>query len=263
MLRIIVCVKQVIDPEAPVSSFKVDPEANRVIPPKGTPPVLNPFDENALEAALKLKDAQDVEITAVSMGRNLARAVVRKCLAAGATNLVVLEDEAFDDIDNYATAYILAEAIKKLGEYDLILCGRQASDTDAGITGSGIAELLGIPSITLAQKITVDNRQLIVERVVSDGFEVHQVAMPALVTVSNEMGELRSASLPAIMAAQKKEIMVWNAGSLGIDIAKLKRTKLARLFQPVHEGKCEFIDGQSLEEKGSKLADKLREVKII
>ena len=144
-LRIIVCIKQVLDPEAPSSTFRVDSETKRVIPPKGVPPVLNPFDENALEAALRIKDTQGAQITVISMGRNLAKPIVRKSLAAGADELILLEDDAFEDLDSYSTAYILAVAIKKNGQYDLVLCGREAADTDAGQVGSGIAEILGHP----------------------------------------------------------------------------------------------------------------------
>ena len=125
MLRITVCMKQVFDPEAPsfsfssssssffFSSFRVDTEAKRVIPPKGVPPVLNPFDENALEGALKIKDTQDAEISVISMGRNLAKPVVRKALAAGADELILLEDDAFEDVDSYTTAYLLATATNR------------------------------------------------------------------------------------------------------------------------------------------------------
>ena len=142
MVRIIVCMKQVLDPEAPSSAFQIDPEAKRVIPPKGVPPVLNPFDENALEAALRIKDTQGAEITVISMGRNLAKPVVRKSLAVGVEQLILLEDDAFEELDSSSTAHVLALAIKKIGEYDLILCGREAADTDAGQVGSGIAEIL-------------------------------------------------------------------------------------------------------------------------
>ena len=215
MRKVIVCMKQVLDPEAPSSSFQVDPEARRVIPPKGVPPVLNPFDENALEAALKIKDTQAVEITVISMGRNLAKPVVRKSLAAGADKLVLLEDEAFGDLDSYSAAHILALAIKKIGEYDIILCGREAADTDAGQVGSGIAEILGIPSITLARKVEVSDGKARVERALADGYEVIESPIPVLVTASSEVGELRSANLKAIMEAQKKPVTVWNARELG------------------------------------------------
>src|SRR4030042_4270731 len=120
-MNIIVCVKVVLDPEAPASLFKVDSEAKKVIPPKGTPPVLTPFDENALEAALKLKESKGGSITVISMGKNLPKPVIRKSLATGADNLVLLEDGAFEELDSYAAAYALETAIRKIGSYDLIL----------------------------------------------------------------------------------------------------------------------------------------------
>ena len=256
--------KQVLDPEAPVSAFQIDAEAKRAIPPKGTPPVLNPFDENALEAALRIKDAQDAEITVISMGRNLAKPVVKKSLAAGADELILLEDDAFEDVDSYATAHMLATAIKKIGEYDLIICGRQAADTDAGQVGSGIAELLGIPSITLAGKIEGSNNKVRVERVVSDGYEVIEAPMPILITASNEIGDLRSAAVTAIIAAQKKMVTVWNALDLGVEPSPLKRTNLLKLFTPTcREGECQIIEGENPEETGATLALKLREANII
>ena len=156
MLNIIVAIKQVLDPEAPPSIFKIDPEAKRVIPAAGIPPVLNPYDENALEAALRIKDIHQSRITAISMGAKLAKAVLRKCLAAGADELIMLEDQAFGSLDGNTTAYILATAITKIG-YDLVLTGRQAADTDAGQVGSGIAEFL---SHELGQLRNVALRQL-------------------------------------------------------------------------------------------------------
>src|SRR4030042_144197 len=121
-MNIIVCVKVVLDPEAPASLFKVDSEAKKVLPPKGTPPVLNPFDENALEAALKMKDRGNTDITILSMGKSIPKPVIKKALATGAERLFLLEDESFDELDSYANAVILAAGIKKIGAYDLILC---------------------------------------------------------------------------------------------------------------------------------------------
>ena len=263
MITIIVCMKQVIDPEAPVSLFKVDTESKQVIPPQGTPPVLSPFDENALEAALKMKDAQEAMVTVLSMGRNLARPVVKKALAAGADKLILLEDEAFEDLDSYSAAYILAHAIKKIAEYDLILCGREATDTDAGQVGSGIAEILGIPSITIAGKIEVNDQKIKVKRLVEDGYEVIDTPMPALITASNEIGELRYPTMNNVISAQKKESTVWNAKDLQVEPSGLKRVNLYKLFQPVRESKCEIIESDSLEGAGFKLALRLREDKII
>ncbi|MFC1864339.1 electron transfer flavoprotein subunit beta/FixA family protein [Chloroflexota bacterium] len=263
MIRIIVCMKQVLDPEAPVSAFQVDPEAKRAIPPKGTPPVLSPYDENALEAALRIKAAKDAEITVISMGPHLAKPVVKKSLAVGADNLIMLEDEAFEDLDSYCTAYTLASTVKKIGSYDLILCGRQASDTDAGQVGSGIAEILGIPSITIARKIEVSTGRVRVERVVLDGYEVVEAPIPALITVGSDIGELRSPTITAIIAAQKKSAVVWNSQDVEVVPSQLKRTNLLKLFIPVHEGRCQIIEGESPEEAGENLALKIREAGII
>ncbi|MFC2068043.1 electron transfer flavoprotein subunit beta/FixA family protein [Chloroflexota bacterium] len=264
MRRIIVCMKQVLDPEAPSSSFQVDSEARRVIPPKGTPPVLNPFDENALEAALRIKDTQGVEITVISVGRNLARPVMKKSLAAGADELILLEDDTFEDLDSYSTAHILTAAIKKIGEYGLILCGRQAADTDAGQVGSGIAEILQIPSITVARSIEVSRGKVTVERLVSDGYEIIEAPMPVLVTASSEIGELRSLSVKEIISAQKKQITVWNAQDLGLDPFYMKRINLLKLFTPTrHEAKCQFMEGENPEEKANNLALHLQESGII
>lgn len=262
-MKIIVCMKLVIDPEAPVSAFKVDTEAKRVIPPKGTPPVLNPFDENALEAALKIKDAGNTEITVISLGQNLARPIVRKALAVGADKLVLLEDKVFEDLDSFTTAHILVAAIKKVGDFDLILCGRESADTDAGQVGLGIAEMLGIPSVSMAGKIETVNGIIRVKQVLSDGYETIEAPLPALVTASNEIGELRYASITAIMAAQKKPIIAWSALDLGIDPGSLKRVKLHSLsLPPRREGNCEIVAGESPEAAASNLALKLRENKI-
>jgi electron transfer flavoprotein beta subunit len=255
--------KQVLDPEAPVSAFKIDPEVKRAIPPKGTPPVLNPNDENALEAALRVKDTQPTEITVISMGPQLARPVVKKALAVGASELVLLEDAAFQDLDSYSTASVLAAAIKKIGNCDLILCGRQAADTDAGQVGSGIAEILEIPSITLARKVEINDGKLSVERVVSDGYEVIETEIPALVTVSNEVGDLRSPTMKAVMEAQKKQFTVWNAQDLGVDPSGAGRSNLLKLFTPAVEVNVEIIEGESPAEVAENLALKLRENKIL
>ena len=110
-MNMIVCCKQVPDPEAPPASFKIDPASNKVIPPPNVPPVISPFDENAVEAALKIKDKQGGKITVLSMGNNLARDVVKKTLSMGADELVLLEDPAFEGGDSWSNAYVLATAI--------------------------------------------------------------------------------------------------------------------------------------------------------
>ncbi len=267
MPNMIVCVKQVIDPEAPPASFRVDTASNKVVPPTGISRVLDPYSENAVEAALRIKDAMGGRVTAVSLGTGLLRDIVKKPLSMGADELILLEDEAFAEGDSWATAYALAMAMKKIGDYDLILCGREASDWNAGQVGSGIAEILGLPSVTLAKKIDITDGKASVERVTDDGYEVVEVSLPALVTVSNEIGEPRYPTIRGIMAAKKRDPIIWKPADIGVEPSQVgaagRRAKLVKLFQPVREGKCEVIEGESPEEAGVSLALKLRETKIL
>jgi len=266
-MNIIVCVKQVIDPEAPPSSFKVDEAGKKVVPLSGVPPVISPFDENAVEAALRIKDAQGGKITILSMGVNLLREVVKKPLSMGADELILLEDEAFAGGDSWSNAYALAMAINKVGEYDLIFCGRQAADWDDGQVGSGIAEILELPSVTLAKKVDVGDGKARVERVTADGYEVVEVSLPALITVSNELGEARYPTIKGIMKAKKIEPIAWKPADIGIKSDQVgaagRKITLEKLYQPVHEGKCEFVEGEGPEEAGAKLALRLREAKLM
>jgi len=267
VMDIIVCVKQVIDPEAPPASFKVDSDKNKVTLPPSIAPVIDPYAEYAVEAALRVKDAQGGKITALSLGVNLLRDVIKKPLSMGVDELILLEDEAFAEGDSWSTAYALAMAIKKVGDYDLIFCGRQASDWDAGQVGSGIAEILGLPSVTLARKIEVTDGKATVERMTDDGYEVVEVNLPALITVSNELGEPRYPTIKGILAAKKKEPIMWKPADIGVEPSQVgaagRHTKLLKLFQPVHEGKCEVVEGESLEEAAINLALKLREAKML
>ncbi|MBI3743246.1 MAG: hypothetical protein HY261_03045 [Chloroflexi bacterium] len=169
--------------------------------------------------------------------------------------------------DAYSTAYALAQAIKKIGQFDLIIAGRQASDTDRGQVGVAVAEMLGIPSITIGKSIEIKDSKVIVERVRTDGSEVVEAPLPALVTVSNELGEPRYPTLRGIMAAGRKKPTVWTAADIGADAAKSgakgRVVNLTRLYIPKVEKVCEFIDGENAADKGKKLALKLRQAKLI
>lgn len=266
-LNMIVCVKQVPDPEAPSASFRVEKEAKRVSFTTNIASVVSPFDEQAVEAALRVKDAKGGKVTVLSLGNNLVRDVIKKPVAMGADELILLEDAAFEGADSWSTAYALAQAIKKIGQFDLIFCGRQAADWDAGQVGSGIAEFLGIPSVTLAKKVEVLDGTARVERVIEDGYEVVEVSLPVLITVSSELGEPRYAPLKGIMAAAKKQPVVWKPQDIGLQPSEVgtagRRTKLLKLFQPVKEARCELVSGESPAEAGEKLALRLRQAKVI
>lgn len=267
-MNIIVCCKQVLDPEAPPASFKIDAAANKVIPPQGVAPVISPFDEQAVEAALRIKDKNPgTKVTVISMGTGLVREVVKKPLSMGADELVLLEDPAFDGGDAWSNATALAAAIKKIGAFDLIVTGRQAADWDTGQVGSGIAELLEIASVTVAKKIEIANGKARVERVVPDGYEVLEVTLPAVITVSNELGEPRYATLKGIMAAARKQPVTWKPADIGVAPTTIgaagRRSVLVKLFQPVKEAKCEIIEADTPAEAGARLATKLREAKLL
>ena len=259
-MKIVVCIKQIIDPEIPAKAFKIDAEAKRAIPPSGTQLVISDYDESAVEAALKIKDCYGTKISVISLGSESAKSAIRRCIAMGADEGILLSDALFDDSDSFATAFVLAEAIKKLAEFDIILCGRQEGDWDAGQVGSGIAELLGIPSVTMVGKIEIKNGKAVVERVVADGREITETPLPVLLTVSSEIGEPRYPSLRRIMEASRKEILAWDAQRIA---APKSRNKMLALFAPTQEAKCEFVEGETPEEAGANLALKLREAKLI
>jgi electron transfer flavoprotein beta subunit len=265
-MNIIVCVKQVIDPEAPPATFEISSTDNKA-EMHGAHPVIDPYGEYAVEAALRLKEARGGKITIFTLGSGLLRDVVKKPLAMGADELVLLEDADFDGGDSYTNARALSMAIKKIGAFDVILCGREASDTNAGQTGPAIAEMLGISCITLARKIEAVDGILRVERINSPGFDVVEVPVPVVVTVSNEIGQPRYPTIKGIMAAKKIEPIVWKPVDIGLEPAKVgitgRRTKIHKLFKPVIEGKCDFAIGETPEEMAANLAVKLREAKIL
>ena len=264
MVDVVVCVKQVMDPEVPASAFRVDEAAKRVRGTQGMPPVVNGFDENAVEAAMLIKEASGGKVTVVSAGSEFAIDVMKKPLSMGADELVLVDDPKLADLDASATVYVLAEAIRRIEQFDLVLCGRQASDWDNAHVPLGLAESLGLPSMTMAQKIEVSDRVVSVQRAFPDGYEAVEADLPALVTVSNELGQPRYPTLRGIMTASRKAPTVWTAEDLGLDPARLEpRIHVIDLFTPAAASECEFIQADTEAEAGSRLAQRLREAKLI
>ena len=263
-IDIIVCAKQVIDPEMPSSSFNIDPVSKRVIAVPGIPPVVNGFDENAVEAALRIKDSQEATITVISAGTAFALDVMKKPLSMGADDLVLLQDDAFPNtIDSFFTAQLLAGAVSKLDGFDLIICGRQASDWDNAQVALGVAELLGISCIALGKRVEVKDGKVLVERLIPDGYEVVEAPLPALVTVSNELGQPRYPTLRGIMAATRKRPTIWTRADLGLEASQLEpRITLHDLFIPERTQQCEIIEGENEADSARQLALKLREAKL-
>lgn len=267
-MNIVVCVKQIPDPETPASQFRVDEAARKVIPAQGIAPVVNPYDPQATEAALRLKEAAGGgKVTVMSLGPESARDAIKHALAMGADEGVLLNDPAFADIDNFQTAVALAKAIQKVGECDLVLMGRAAADWDMGVVPTGVGHLLGIPVVTVAKAIEANGKTLRVERVLDDGFQTVEVSLPAVVSVSNEFGEPRYPQLRQIMMAAKKTVQVWGAADLGLDASEFGATNrvmpLEALYVPKVESNVEIIEGDSPEEKARNLALKLRAAKLI
>lgn len=262
-LQIIVCIKQVPDPESGIDSFTVDSETKKIVP-VGVAPYLNPFDENALEAALQIKDERPCKVTVLSVGDKLSQPVLRKAYVAGTDDLILLTDSQFKDLDNYSTAKVLSAAIRKIGKYDLILTGRQSSDWGFGLTGLFIAEILEIPGISLARKVKVKDDKVVAEKVSENGYELVEAPMPALVTVGNEIGEMRYiSSVLALRAASKKPIKLLNAEDLGLDSRDLRTREVFDLFMSRNERKCKLIDGSSVEEKAANLVVMIQQDGVI
>ena len=268
-MHIIVCIKQILDPDIATTQFRVDEEARRVVSPPGLPPVISPFDAQAVEAALRIKDSrpEGVKITVMTMGPTGARSVLKTGLAMGADEGVLLADAAFEGSCSMTTARVLAAAIVKAGDADLVLAGRQAADGDDGVVGLILAELLSRPAITFAKDIRSTNGRVRVVRVLDDGFETMEAPLPAVVTVAHEIGKPRKSGLRETMRAAKKPIHAWTATDLGLDPRQIggaaARRILERLYIPLKAIECEFIDGGTPEDTAANLARRLREVDAI
>jgi electron transfer flavoprotein beta subunit len=254
-LRIIVCAKEIPDPEAPLSDVSVDAENKEVV--VDAPQVISPFDENALEAALLLQEEMGAKITVLSLGKRVSDTVLRKSLAAGADELILLQDDAFEKLDSHSVAVALADAIRKIGEYDLVLTGRQAGDWDSGQVGLILGEMLGLPCISLAREIKVEEGSVMVKKNIPGGYEQVKARMPALVTVSNEIGELRYISRTKMMKLLKSRVSIpsWSSGDFVSAPEGLNKMEIIELSSPPDMSRdCQILEGASPEEKADKLA---------
>ncbi len=266
-LNIIVCMKLVPDPEGPADSFEVDAENKRVVV-HGLPPVANPYDENALEAAIRIKESaggtDPVKITVLIMGKTMSKAVILKAVATGADRAVLIEDDQLDaqPLDSHTTATLLAAAVRGL-EYDLILTGRQAADTNSGQVGCGIAQLLGIPAVTVARKVEIIDGTVRVERVLPGGYEVVEAPLPALVTVSHESGDLRYPALAAIKAAKQLPRDVVSLAELNGELASSGLVERVALAAPSRERACAVVAGETPGEAGRNLAQRMHADRVI
>ncbi|WP_300464167.1 electron transfer flavoprotein subunit beta/FixA family protein [Desulfobacula sp.] len=257
-IKIIVCAKQVPDPEAPANLVEIDSDT-KMVKIKGLPPGINSYDQNAIEAALKIKEKTGAKVTVVSVGSKLSQSILRKALAVGVDDLVLVDDSDFKDLDSRSTADVLSKAIEKIGEYDLVFTGRQASDWDSGQTGLILGEMLGIPIVNLVGGVTIEDRSVSVKRMIPGGYERVKGDMPVLLTISNEVGEMRVPSLRTVLESRKRPIEVWQSDDLKIDTQELNPFEILALTSPPNmERECSFIEGDSPEERGENLAMTLK-----
>lgn len=262
-MNIVVTVKQVIDPNLPPSYIDLDPSGKRIISPFGVPPVMNGYDANALEAALKLKEQHGGKVTAVCLGDDTSRGTLKRALAMGADAAVLLNDPDWLNLDSAGVGEVLAAAIRKVGVPDLVLCGRQASDTDGGQVLYWLAERLGLAAVCPVSKIeSLEAGSITVQRLIEDGFQHVRVQLPALLGISSEINEPRMPSLKGTMAAGRILIPGLKAGDVEVPAVEPK-VELRRLEVQVRTTRAALIDGDDEAARGTALADKLHAEGII
>lgn len=262
-MNIVVTVKQVVDPNLPPSYIDLDESGKRIVSPFGVTPVMNGYDANALEAALKLKEEHGGRITAVCLGDDTTRSTLKRALAMGADAAVLLNDPAWLNLDSAGTAQVLAAAIRKSGAFDLVLCGRQASDTDGGQVLYWLAEALGVAAVGPISRIeAVEAGALVVHRLSEDGSQRVKVSLPALLAISSEINEPRMPSLKGTMAAGRALISGWKASDIALAPVEPK-VELRRLEIQVRTTRAQLIEADTAAAKGAALADKLREEGLI
>jgi electron transfer flavoprotein beta subunit len=255
-LNMIVCIKQVPG----TNEVKMNKETNTIIR-EGVESIINPFDEYAIEEGLRIRDNTQGRVTVLSMGIPSVENQLRETISLGADAAILLSDRAFAGSDTLATSYALSMAIKKIGEYDLIICGKQASDGDTAQVGPSLAEKLGIPHTTYVRKIEEIRKGYIrCQRMTEDGYEVLEMTLPALITVVKEINTPRLPSIKGKIRSKKEPITVWTSADVNADkeLCGLKGspTQVIKTFVPVHDIQSEMLSGEPCEQ-AKKLADKL------
>jgi electron transfer flavoprotein alpha/beta subunit len=266
-MHAIVCIKQVPD----TTEVKINPETNTLIR-EGVASIVNPFDTYAIEEALQLKEKHGGKVTVLSMGPAQAIEALKEAVAMGADEAVLLSDRAFAGSDTWATAYTLAQAIRKLGEFDVIFCGKQAIDGDTGQVGPGIARQLGIPQLTYVcrlQSFDAEAGRVQAERLLEEGRELVECSLPALITVVKDINQPRYPTFVGIRRATRMQIPVWGAADLGEarpEYLGLKGspTQVVRIFSPpARTGQVTLFDAETPAQAAAALAARLLADKVI
>ncbi|MEK6714828.1 MAG: electron transfer flavoprotein subunit beta/FixA family protein [Candidatus Omnitrophota bacterium] len=256
-MNIIVCIKQV--PET--TEVRINPETNTLIR-EGVKSIINPFDMYAIEEGVRFKEKFGGKVTVLSMGPPQAESVLRDAIAMGADEGILLCDRAFAGSDTWATSYTLAGAIRKIGTFDLIICGKQASDGDTAQVGPGISTHLDIPQVTYVKKVEEVKDSIIrVERMMEEGFEVIEAPLPVLLTVVKEINEPRLPSLKGMMRAKSAKITIWTQKELNLDPQAIglcgSPTQVVKIFTPPQRAGSQILSGDK-EEIAGKLVELLK-----
>ena len=239
-MLIVVCVKQVPD----TTQVQIDPVTNTLVR-EGIPFIVNPYDTHAIEEGLRLRDRFGCRVAAISMGPPNAEATLRKALAIGVDQAILLSDRVFGGADTLATSNVLATAIKKLAERDevgLVICGKQTIDGDTAQVGPGIATRLGYSQLTLVDRIEhldLEKRTIRVRRKLEGRHEIVESPLPAMLTVVRELNRPRYPVVPMRLAALEAEVQLWNNETLKLDVNSIglkgSPTWVSRIFSPERE----------------------------
>ncbi len=260
-MNIVVCIKQVPDTTA---EKKLDKDLR--LDRTSVENIINPFDEYAVEEALRLKEAQGGEVTVLSMGPESALDAIRKALAMGADKGAQVTDPALAGSDALATAYVLAQAIKKLSP-DLVLCGMEATDSRTGQVPSALAEFLSWPQLTWANKLEVAGGKASIQRASDAGYDVVEATLPAVVSVTKAINEPRYPSLKGIMMARKKPVDTFSLADIGVEAGKVgqkaAKTSVLSFVVPPPRGKGQVIAPKTAAEAAVAIADYLQQEKLI
>lgn len=261
-MNIVVLIKQV--PE--IELVKVDQSAGEVVLPSG-PGVVNPLDEYAVEEGLRLKENHGGKVTVVTTGPARSESALRACLALGVDEAIMITDPVFEKSDPQAVAKILSAGIKKIGEYDLILAGKQAIDDDSAQVPPAVAARLDLPQVMFVKKIeSIDGGKAVVWRTTEEGYDVVEVSLPAVMSVVKEINEPRLPSLKGKMMAKKAPVMKWSAADIGIDdtgVGANSYTRTTGVAPPPPRQKGEMVEGETPEEIADKLYEKLKENQVL
>jgi electron transfer flavoprotein beta subunit len=264
-VKIAVCIKQVPD----TTDVKINPETNTLIR-EGVASITNPFDEYAVEEALRIKEKHGGEVHVISMGPPQAVEVLKNALAVGADKVYLISDKAFAGADTLATAYTLAKMIQTIGGADLVICGKQAIDGDTAQVGPGVATRMRIPQLTYVSKVREidwDRKRIVVERLLENGREVVESSLPVLITVVKDINEPRHPSLLGIKRVAKAQIPILTAKDIGADENRIglkgSPTWVVRIFSPEARGAGGDILKGELAEVVPLLVHKLMDTKFI